>query len=360
MSKTLLENISELDYELPSELIAQYPAEIRSESKLMLLPHATGTPSSIGAFGETILDALTSNDLVIANNARVLNARIPLVRSTGGKGEVLLLAPSSQQSTDLDLCYWEAMARPARKYKEGMFVGIQEQDENIRFIEQTGSQTWIVELPCRLEETPQWLQKYGKIPLPPYITERNYPDERYQTVHAEVNGSVAAPTAGLHFDDALWQKVKQICDVSFVTLHVGAGTFLPVTSENLSNHMMHHERFEVSSSVDEQIRDAMSAKRRIVSIGTTTARVLESVYGERNEPLNSSTDLFIRPGYKWSCVGALLTNFHLPKSTLLALVMAFQGIEETKNAYAYAIREKMRFYSFGDAMFLEGPARTTR
>jgi S-adenosylmethionine:tRNA ribosyltransferase-isomerase len=228
-------------------------------------------------------------------------------------------------------------------------------DARLRFVERTGAQTWTIELPCSLEDVPRWLTDHGELPLPPYVTERGQDEARYQTVHARVAGSVAAPTAGLHFDDELWRAVERRCDVAKLTLHVGAGTFLPVSDGSLADHVMHHERFEVPARTDAMVRDAMAEGGRVVAIGTTTTRVLEHVYGPGGTGLSGSTDLFIVPGHSWACVGALLTNFHLPKSTLVALVMAFHGIEQTRAAYARAVEERMRFYSFGDAMFIDGP-----
>ncbi len=345
----------DLDYELPDELVAQHPAPERGASRLMVLEAGSAEPRSLGRFDELLLDQLRADDLVVANDARVLHARIPLRRPTGGAGEVLLLAPSDTQPDDARRCRWTAMARPARKYRDDMEVATATGEAAIRFIERGGPQTWTVELPVALDAVPTWLLAHGELPLPPYVTERDQDESRYQTVHARVDGSVAAPTAGLHFDDAMWERVRDRCDVAHVTLHVGAGTFLPVADGSLDAHVMHHERYEVPPSTDAAVRRALAAGRRIVAIGTTTTRVLEHVYGTTGgDELAGSTDLFIVPGHEWSCVGALLTNFHLPKSTLIALVMSFLGEDETRAAYARAIEERLRFYSFGDAMFVHG------
>ena len=351
---------NDLEYALPPTLIAQQPAEQRGSSRLMVLQAGVEEPTAIGRFDALLLEQLRPGDLVVANEARVLHARIPLRRPTGGAGEVLLLAPAEQQPASADTCRWVAMARPARKFRAGEPVATERATAvAVNMVERVGSQTWTVELPCALDDVPGWLLEHGELPLPPYVTERGQDEGRYQTVHARVDGSVAAPTAGLHFDEALWARVRELCDVAHVTLHVGAGTFLPVAEGSLDAHVMHHERYEVSSATDEAVRKAQTEGRRIVAIGTTTTRVLEHVYGAgaQVEPTAraGSTDLFILPGHRWACVGALLTNFHLPRSTLVALVMAFHGREATLGAYRRAVDERMRFYSFGDAMFLHGP-----
>lgn len=352
----------DLDYDLPPELVAQQPPDTRGASRLMVLGAGEGEPRIIGRFDELFLEQLRPGDLVVANDSRVLNARIPVARDTGGRGELLLLAPSDEQPVEPGVSRWSAMARPARKYREGTSVTtvLGSDDARVTCVRRTGSQTWDVDLPIGLDDVPAWLLGHGELPLPPYVVERGQDDGRYQTVHARVEGSVAAPTAGLHFDDALWAGVRSVAEVAHVTLHVGAGTFLPVADGALDAHEMHHERYEVPEATDAAVRAALAAGRRIVAVGTTSARVLESVYGPRGAALRGSTDLFIQPGYAWGCVGALLTNFHLPKSTLVALVMAFHGIDATRAAYERAIAERMRFYSFGDAMFLHGPPRTTR
>lgn len=355
----------DLDYELPPELVAQHPAPERGASRLMVLEAGSGEPTAIDRFADLLLEQLRDGDLVVANDARVLHARIPLRRETGGAGEVLLLAPTDHQPEAPGRSRWSAMARPARKFRDGMAVATTLGDDHamIVFVERGTPQTWTVELPVGLDEVPSWLLEHGELPLPPYVTERGQDESRYQTVHARVDGSVAAPTAGLHFDEELWARVRERCEVAHLTLHVGAGTFLPVADGALEDHVMHHERYEIAPDADVAIRRALADGRRIVAIGTTTTRVLEHVYAsERGAAgageLAGSTDLYIVPGHDWQCVGALLTNFHLPKSTLVALVMALLGRDETRAAYARAIEERMRFYSFGDAMFIHGRATT--
>ena len=354
----------DLDYDLPPELVAQHPPERRGDARLMVLQAGEGEPRAITTFSadDGFVAQLRPDDLVVANDSRVLNARVRVQRATGGRGELLLLAPADTQPDQADArCRWVAMARPARKYRAGDEVTTLAGDARITTVERTDehAQTWVVELPVTLADTPRWLLEHGELPLPPYVTERGQDPDRYQTVHARLDGSVAAPTAGLHFDEALWAAVRARCEVAHVTLHVGAGTFLPVGDGPLDEHVMHHEQYEVPPATDAAITRAMAEGRRIVAIGTTTTRVLETVYAHADAPRTGSTDLFILPGRPWACVGALLTNFHLPKSTLIALVMAFHGIEPTRAAYRRAIAEHLRFYSFGDAMFLHGPPVTT-
>lgn len=346
---------SDLDYDLPGELVAQHPAPERGGSRLMVLDAGKPEPVAIGRFDELLLDQLRDDDLVVANDARVLKARVEVERPTGGRGELLLLAPAEEQPAHGGSCRWVAMARPARKYRPDLEVATVRGDARLRLVERTGAQTWTVDVPCALAEIPGWLAAHGELPLPPYITDRGHDESRYQTVHARRDGSVAAPTAGLHFDEPLWEAVRARCDVAHLTLHVGAGTFLPISDGSIADHVMHHERYEVPPETDAAVRSARADGGRIVAVGTTTTRVLEHVYRGSGAPLAGSTDLFIAPGHAWSCVDALLTNFHLPKSTLVALVMAFHGIEPTRAAYERAIAERMRFYSFGDAMFVHGP-----
>jgi len=251
----------------------------------------------------------------------VLPARLRLTRPGGGEAEVLLLERLGANGL------WEGLARPTRRLKAGQRLG------PVELVEHLGEGRWRL----RLEGEPA-----GEAPLPPYITEPLGDSERYQTVYAEREGSAAAPTAGLHFTP----KVLSRLDVERVTLHVGLDTFRPIAADDLSEHELHSERYEVSASARERIRGA----ERVLAVGTTTVRVLESL--ARGAPLAGRTDLFVTPGFEFRRVDALLTNFHLPRSTLLALVMAFAGIEETRRLYRAAIEERYRFYSFGDAMLL--------
>ena len=310
---------SELDYELPRELIAQHPPERRDASRLLVHDRASGETRH-RRFDELPAE-LADGTLVVVNDTRVLPARLRLERPGGGEAEVLLLERLGENGT------WEALARPSRKLRPGQRLG------PVELLEPLGEGRWRL----RLEGEPA-----GEAPLPPYIREPLADPERYQTVYARSDGSAAAPTAGLHFTPELLAAL----DVERVTLHVGLDTFRPLAAETLEEHELHSERYEVEPAVWERIRGA----ERVLAVGTTTVRVLESL--ARGAPLSGRTDLFITPGFEFRRVDALLTNFHLPRSTLLALVMAFAGVEETRRLYRLAIEERYRFYSFGDAMLL--------
>ena len=310
---------SELDYELPRELIAQHPPERRDASRLLVHDRANGETRH-RRFDELPAE-LADGTLVVVNDTRVLPARLRLERPGGGEAEVLLLERLGENGT------WEALARPSRKLRPGQRLG------PVELLEPLGEGRWRL----RLEGEPA-----GEAPLPPYIREPLADPERYQTVYARSDGSAAAPTAGLHFTPELLAAL----DVERVTLHVGLDTFRPLAAETLEEHELHSERYEVEPAVWERIRGA----ERVLAVGTTTVRVLESL--ARGAPLSGRTDLFITPGFEFRRADALLTNFHLPRSTLLALVMAFAGVEETRRLYRLAIEERYRFYSFGDAMLL--------
>jgi S-adenosylmethionine:tRNA ribosyltransferase-isomerase len=264
--------------------------------------------------------ALPPESIVVVNDTRVFPARLRLRRPGGGEAEILLL-----ERLDGDL--WEALARPSRRLKPGMQLG------PVRLVESLGQGRWRVQL----EGAPA-----GEAPLPPYITEPLADPERYQTVYAEREGSAAAPTAGLHFTPDLLAQVE----VERVTLHVGLDTFRPITADSLEEHELHSERYEVEPASWERIKRAP----HVTAVGTTSVRVLESI--AQGGPLAGRTRLFIMPGFEFARVNALVTNFHLPRSSLLALVMAFAGVEETRRLYALAIEERYRFYSFGDAMLI--------
>ena len=309
---------SELEYSLPSELVAQRPAERRDESRLLVYERASGETRQRGFFE---LPEELSGELVVVNDTRVVPARLRLRRESGGEAEVLLLERLNGTAE------WEGLARPSRKLRAGDRLG------PVELLEPLGEGRWRL----RLEGEPA-----GEAPLPPYITEPLDDPERYQTVYAVEEGSAAAPTAGLHFTPELLEQL----DVERVTLHVGLDTFRPVTAEDLSEHTMHSERYEVAPDAWERIRQA----ERVLAVGTTTVRVLESL--ARGAATAGRTNLFITPGLEFRRTDALLTNFHLPGSTLLALVMAFAGVDETRRLYELAIEERYRFYSFGDAMLI--------
>jgi S-adenosylmethionine:tRNA ribosyltransferase-isomerase len=307
-------DLSELDYELPQELIAQHPAARRDESRLLVYERETG------AVRHRTFDELPDElrgELVVVNDTKVVPARIPI---EAPRGEVLLLERLPDGT-------WEALARPTRRLRAGRRYG------PVELLEHLGEGRWHV----RLDGEPA-----GETPLPPYITEPLGDPSRYQTVYAREPGSAAAPTAGLHFTPELMARLDPVR----VTLHVGLDTFRPVTEERLEEHQIHGERYEVEPDAWERIR----AADRVLAVGTTTVRVLETPAG--GGPLSGRTELFITPGFEFRRVDALVTNFHLPRSTLLALVMAFAGVEETRRLYRLAVEERYRFYSFGDAMLI--------
>jgi S-adenosylmethionine:tRNA ribosyltransferase-isomerase len=310
---------SELDYELPQELIAQHPLARRDGSRLLVHDRASGETRH-RRFDE-LPSELPEGTLVVVNDTRVLPARLRLERPGGGEAEVLVLERLGKNGT------WEALARPSRKLRPGQKLG------PVELLEPLGEGRWRL----RLEGEPA-----GEAPLPPYIREPLADPERYQTVYARSKGSAAAPTAGLHFTPELLAGL----DVERVTLHVGLDTFRPLAAETLEEHELHSERYEVEAAAWERI----DAAERVLAVGTTTVRVLESL--ARGAALTGRTDLFVTPGFEFRRVGSLLTNFHLPRSTLLALVMAFAGVEQTRGLYRLAIEERYRFYSFGDAMLL--------
>jgi len=305
---------ADLDYELPPELIAQHPAARRDESRLLVYKRASGETRH-RRFRE--LPNELHGELVVVNDTRVVAARIPIERP---KGEVLLLERLKDDE-------WEALARPTRRLRAGRRYGA------VELLEHLGEGRWRL----RLHGEPA-----GETPLPPYIVEPLDDPERYQTVYARETGSSAAPTAGLHFTDHVLAQL----DVERVTLHVGLDTFRPIAVDELEQHDLHGERYAVRPEAWERIR----AAERVLAVGTTTVRVLETL--ARGAPLTGRTSLFVTPGFDFRRVDALLTNFHLPRSTLLALVMAFAGVEETRRLYETAVAERYRFYSFGDAMLV--------
>jgi S-adenosylmethionine:tRNA ribosyltransferase-isomerase len=306
--------LTELEYDLPGELIAQHPADRRDASRLLVYDRATGDVRH-RVFHE--LPQELQGELVVVNDTRVVPARI---RIDEPKGEVLLLERTGEHE-------WEALARPTRRLKAGRTYG------GVELLEHLGEGRWRV----RLDGEP-----HGEAPLPPYITAPLTDASRYQTVYADEVGSAAAPTAGLHFTPELLRRL----DVERVTLHVGLDTFRPVNEPTLEEHRIHGERYDVRPEAWQRIAHA----ERVLAVGTTTVRTLETV--ARTGELHGRTELFVTPPFDFRRVDALLTNFHLPRSTLLALVMAFAGVEETRALYRTAVEERYRFYSFGDAMLV--------
>jgi len=339
-------NISDFDYDLPKELIAQSPTIPRDNSKLLVIDRKTGKISH-HVFNQ-IESMLGKNDVLVLNKTKVFPARFFGTKDTGGKIEVLLVE-------EIRKGVWKALTKPGLKvgqiitFKDRVFKGVGHDE-----------QTVLLETDLERNELFDLLQKYGHTPLPPYIHNED-PETKlrtqYQTVYAKNIGSVAAPTAGLHFTGELLEKLKNNgVQIEYVTLHVGLGTFVPVKTEKLENHKMHSEYFEVEKDVAERLNKAKKNGKRIIAVGTTSTRVLESIADEngtlKTRSLKGNTDIFIYPGYKFKFVNALITNFHLPKSTLLALVYTFGGTDLMKKAYVEAIKNKYRFFSFGDASFI--------
>ncbi|MHB1413480.1 MAG: tRNA preQ1(34) S-adenosylmethionine ribosyltransferase-isomerase QueA [Thermoleophilia bacterium] len=335
---------SELDYHLPPELIAQHPLVPRDSSRLMVWERASGRLQhrqmrDLPAF-------LSPGDILAYNESRVLRARVFARKPTGGRVEILFLRRRQAR-------IWEALLKPSARLSEGMRLEVDtESDPVFELLRRLGEGRWLVRNRSRLA-TGELLEQVGEMPLPPYIREKLREPERYQTVYAREPGSAAAPTAGLHFTEELIYDIKaQGVALAPVTLHVGLDTFRPVSEDDLSLHAIHSESYSVPAGSYSAILEAKLRGGRVVAVGTTAVRTLETVFSEPPRPLAGDTDLFITPGFRFRAVDALLTNFHLPRSTLLALVMAFAGEDETRRLYGEAVRERYRFFSFGDAMLL--------
>ena len=341
--------VSDFSFDLPSHLIARFPKESRTASRLMMLNGNTGDIKDQGF--KDIVDQLNAGDLLIFNNTRVIPARMFGQKSSGGKIEVLVERLMDQHSV-------LAHIRASKSPKVGAQL-ILEGKINATMVARHGA---LFELKFNTEQSVlDILDDIGHMPLPPYIDrpDEDSDRERYQTVYNEKPGAVAAPTAGLHFDEALLDIIKSKgAELAFVTLHVGAGTFQPVKVDEISDHIMHSEYVEVPQSVVDQIKKTKLNGGRVIAVGTTSVRSIESAAQKAklaNKPLcefYGDTDIFITPGYQFQVIDALLTNFHLSESTLLMLVSAFSGYEHIMNAYQHAIKEEYRFFSYGDAMFL--------
>lgn len=331
-------------YNLPEELIAQTPAEPRDSSRLLVYDRENKTASH--KIFRDVVDYLKAGDVLVVNNTKVLPARLYAHTEHGGAVEVLLLKR-------LDLDVWQVLVKPGRKCAVGKRLTVSDKlSLVIEGIEPSGER--IVRFFCDgvFEEI---LDEAGNMPLPPYIKEKLKDKNRYQTVYAQTEGSAAAPTAGLHFTPELLEKIKaKGVEVAKVLLHVGLGTFRPVKEEVITDHKMHSEYYEVSAEAAETINRARREGRRIIAVGTTSVRTLESAADENGflKACRGNTEIFIYPPYKFKCVDALITNFHLPESTLIMLVAAMTGREEILDLYNLAVRERYRFFSFGDAMLV--------
>jgi S-adenosylmethionine:tRNA ribosyltransferase-isomerase len=333
-------SLSDFDFELPQELIAQTPLPQRSASRLL---HVDGDVFADRSFAD-IVDLLKAGDLLVFNDTRVLKARFFGVKGTGGKVEVLI-----ERVVDNGTVH--AQVRASKSPPPGSTIRLADAFEVV--VGERVGEFYTLRFPSDVFEL---IERHGRLPLPPYIEHDadEFDETRYQTVYAKEPGAVAAPTAGLHFDEALLDKLRaRGVRTAFVTLHVGAGTFQPVRTENLAEHKMHTEWYTIPQATVDAVRDARSAGRDVVAVGTTSLRALESASQSGTLQAGSAdTALFITPGYAFKTVTRLITNFHLPKSTLLMLVSAFAGYRQIKAAYAHAIAQRYRFFSYGDAMLL--------
>ena len=341
-------NISLFDFELPEELIAQRPSEKRDCSRLLLIDKEHKTYQD--KIFHDIIDYLNPGDVLVRNNTKVIPARLHGVKEvTGAHVETLLLK-------QLDGDVWECLTRPAKSLKVGARINygdgklfgevIEEKDEGIRLIKFSYDGIFL-----------EVLDSLGKMPLPPYIKEQLCENDRYQTVYAKYEGSAAAPTAGFHFTEELFEKIKaKGIEVVDITLHIGLGTFRPVKVEDTKDHVMHSELYEITEEAAETLNKAKKEGRRIIAIGTTSTRTLEANMTEFGKftSAKKETNIFIEPGYQFKAIDALITNFHLPKSTLIMLVSAFMGREFTLEVYKHAVDSRYRFFSFGDSMFIYG------
>ena len=337
--------VEDFNYYLPEELIAQTPLANRSESRLMVLDRNTGAIEHKHFYD--IYDMLNKGDVLVLNDTKVLPSRIYGEKTdTKAKIELLLLRDYND--------YYEVLARPFRRLKVGTIIEFSDnfKAEVLEKLDEGICHVKFIYQGIFIEE----LSKLGEVPLPPYIHEKLKDSDRYQTVYAKNLGSSAAPTAGLHFTKELLEKIKaKGVEIHYVTLHIGLGTFRPVSVDVVEEHEMHHESFIMKDDVAKALNKAKEEKRRIIAVGTTSTRTLEAIYTKYNKFVGccEDTNIFIYPGYKFKAIDALITNFHLPKSTLIMLVSAFSSKENILNAYKIAVEEKYRFFSFGDAMFIK-------
>lgn len=337
---------SDFYFDLPKELIAQDPIKDRDQSRLLHLDRVTGEISHNRFFD--ITDFLKKGDCLVLNNTKVLPARLFGTKPTGARVEFLML-------NNLGDDKWECITGPGRKARPGDTFSFGDGILHAEVLEVLENGNRIAKFTYDASNIYEVLDKIGEMPLPHYITHELKDKERYQTVYAKELGSAAAPTAGLHFTPELLKRIEDMgVTIAYVTLHVGIGTFRPVKAENIEDHQMHSEHYQVSSETAEKINNTKKNGGRVIAVGTTSCRTLESA-SDKNGMLNecdNSTNIFIYPGYKFKCIDGLITNFHLPESTLIMLVSAFSSRENVLNAYNAAIEEKYRFFSFGDAMLI--------
>ena len=348
--------VSEFDYDLPEELIAQTPSEKRDFSRMLYLNRKNQTIEHKHFYD--IVDCIDKNSILVLNNTKVLPARIYAKKDTGANIEVFLLKMADTSNKHI----WEVLLKPAKRVKPDIVLKVSE-ELSVKIIKELPDNgKWLVELIFEGDDVLSVLHRNGNIPLPPYIERQMSNDElrsldfeRYQTVYAKDEASVAAPTAGLHFTKEILKKLEDKgVKIAYVTLNVGLGTFRPVKCENVLDHKMDSEIFEISESTAKAINEAKAEGRKLVAVGTTTVRTLETAFKQFGEikPCHSHSELFIYPPYEFKVVDELITNFHLPKSTLVMLVSAFAGKDFVFKAYEEAIKERYRFYSYGDCMFI--------
>jgi len=335
-------NLSDFDYHLPKELIAQKPIEPRDHSKLMVLNRESGSWEHHKFF--ELPELLDPNSVVVFNESKVIPARLRFPLGNG-MGEILLIKPTTDNT-------WECMVRPGAKFEPGTNIEIDD-DISCEVKETTSHGLRVIEF--KTDDFNAYLKAHGQTPLPPYIKEAIDDPDKYQTIYAKEEGSVAATTAGFHFTDEVFENLKRKgIETHFITLHVGLGTFQPVKTEKIEEHQMHSESFELTAETAEKLNEAKQAGKKIVAVGTTSIRVLESCTDDDGNlvPQSGETDIFIMPGYQWKFVDELITNFHVPKSTLLMLVSAMAGRLLILDAYEEAKKEGYRFFSFGDSMYI--------
>ncbi|MGI5912406.1 MAG: tRNA preQ1(34) S-adenosylmethionine ribosyltransferase-isomerase QueA [Syntrophomonadaceae bacterium] len=343
-----LYNLKSYQFDLPADLIAQYPAEPRDKSRLLVLDRCTGNIRDLHF--TDILNYLDTGDTLVLNNTRVIPARLYGYKDSGAKVEILLL---NQEGN-----FWEALVKPAKRLKKGSRVflegGLGAEVEILAELSLPGGR--IIEFKNCLDEI-ALINQIGQMPLPPYINrpaEKN-DNTRYQTVYAQERGSAAAPTAGLHFTESLLQEIKERgTNLVYILLHVGLGTFRPVSNEDIRQHQMHYEYYRIEEDTAKVLNNTRSAGKKIIAVGTTVVRTLETAFSEEQGFIASKgyTNKYIYPGYQIRAVDQIITNFHLPGSSLLMLVAAFAGYDNTIAAYRHAVEEKYRFFSYGDAMLI--------
>ena len=343
--------LNEFDYCLPDELIAQEPAGVRDQSRMMVVHRESGA-CDIRMFRD-LPEYFGKGDVIVVNDSRVFPARLIGRKETGGLIEILLL--TRQNTDEAPEETWEVLLRPAKRVQSGMTITF-DGGSRATILNRLSEKKWLLHFQTSIPFD-DFLSRYGRAPLPPYIKRRKDRSrsekdlERYQTVYARVKGSVAAPTAGLHFTGGVLDRLQHRgVEIAPVTLHIGYGTFLPIETDRVEDHIMEEEHF----SIDEKTARKVNEASRVIAVGTTATRVLESVSDEQRKirPVSGSTRLYIYPGYSFRCVDTLLTNFHLPKSSLFLLVCAFAGRELMQKAYSLAIENRFRFYSYGDCMLI--------